>query len=94
MPDRSHEKDDSMPEEAKDTFPEAFKKARGTVDPDIDLGVDDPSPDEEAFLDLLAADINAGAAKPLDPTLAVLMKELTADVEVDLDERIEGDVAI
>lgn len=54
----------------------------------------DLSPEEEAFLDLLAADIDAGAAKPMDPALFALMKELSSEVDVDLDEPIEGDVEI
>lgn len=49
---------------------------------------------EDAFLDKLEADIQAGAAKDIDPELVARMKALTAEIEVDLDAPIEGDVAI
>jgi hypothetical protein len=48
----------------------------------------------EAELKALDEDIDAGNVQDIDPAMLERMKALTADIEVDLDEPIEGDVVI
>jgi hypothetical protein len=62
--------------------------------PKTDNDNDASKPEEEAFLNLLEADINAGAATPMDPALAERMSDLVANIVFDIDAPIEGDVEI
>lgn len=48
----------------------------------------------EAELKALDKDIDAGNVQDIDPAMLEKMKALTVDIEVDLDEPIEGDVVI
>lgn len=52
----------------------------------------DTDPDVAAFLDLVEDSIDTATAFPMD--LMIAMKSLVADIEVDLDAPIEGDVVI
>lgn len=57
---------------------------------------DDEDPAIDSFLSFLAADLkrHPEAVKALGPELAARITALTADVPVDLDDAIDGDVAL
>jgi hypothetical protein len=59
-----------------------------------DLDETEERPAECVLLDILDKDIEAGRLVPLSQELLDSVRELVAGIEVDLDEPIEGDVAL